>query len=144
MPTVRKIFTICIIKRTWGKLKNQVAYQKEKKYNRTSYMCVKFMIEKTIASKNYNFIIMIIHMSKVFDTVNRKTLLKKLETILDESEMRMMYLLIINVKLNVRVGRSLGEEIVTNIGIAQGECLSALLFSYSIRLNLWMHYLAYQ
>ena len=102
------------------------------------------MIEKTIASKNYNFIIMIIHMSKVFDTVNRKTLLKKLETILDESEMRMMYLLIINVKLNVRVGRSLGEEIVTNIGIAQGECLSALLFSYSIRLNLWMHYLAYQ
>ena len=73
---------------------------------------------------------MIIDMSKAFDTVNRKTLLEKLETILDESEMRMMYLLIINVELNVRVGRSLGEEIVTNIGIAQGECLSALLFSY--------------
>ena len=33
LPSVRKIFTICIIKRTWGKLKNQAAYQKGKKYN---------------------------------------------------------------------------------------------------------------
>ena len=37
-----------------------------------------------------------IDMSKAFDTVNQKTLLEKLETILDESEMRMMYLLINN------------------------------------------------
>ena len=37
-----------------------------------------------------------IDMSKAFDTVIQKTLLEKLETILDESEMRMMYLLINN------------------------------------------------
>ena len=37
-----------------------------------------------------------IGMSKSFDTVNQKTLLEKLETILDESEMRIMYLLINN------------------------------------------------
>ena len=47
-----------------------------------------------------------IDVSKAFDTVNRKTLLEKLETILHKSEMS---LLINNVKLKVRVRRSLGE-----------------------------------
>ena len=69
-------------------------------------------------------------MSKALNTVNRKTLLKKLETILDKSEMRMMYLLINNVKLKVRVGKSLGEEILTNIGVLQGDLLSGLLFIF--------------
>ena len=69
-------------------------------------------------------------LSKAFDTVNRKTFLEKLETILDESEMRMMYLLINNVKLNVRVRRSLGEEILTNIGVAQRDDLFTLLFIF--------------
>ena len=44
--------------------------------------------------------------------------------------MTMMYLLVSNVKLKVRVGRSLGEQILTNIGVAQGDCLSALLFIF--------------
>ena len=91
---------------------------------------MELLIEKVIASENYNFIIMMIDMPKAFDTVNQKTLLEKLETILDESEMRTMNHLINNVKLKVRVGRSLGEEILTNIGVAQGDCLSALLFIF--------------
>ena len=67
-------------------------------------MRMKLLIEKAITSENYNLIIMMIDMSKAFYAVNWKTLLKKLETTLDESEMRMMYLLINNVKLKVRVG----------------------------------------
>ena len=74
---------------------------------------MKLLIEKAITSENYNLIIMMINMSKAFDTINGKTLLEKLETILDESEMR--------------VRKSLGEEIPTNIGVALGDCLSALL-----------------
>ena len=44
--------------------------------------------------------------------------------------MRMMYLFINNVKLKVRVGRSLGEKILTNIGVVQGDLLSDLLFIF--------------
>ena len=55
-------------------------------------------------------------------------MLEKLETILCESEMRMMYLLINNVKLKVRVRRGSEEETLRNIGVAQGDFFSALLF----------------
>ena len=111
LSTVRKTFTICIIEQTWGKLKDhipkdQAAYQKGR--NTTEQVtCMRLLIGKAITSENYNLIIMMIDTSKTLDTVNRKTLLKTLETILDESEMRMMYLLINNIKRKVKVGRSL-------------------------------------
>lgn len=97
--------------------KDQAAYQKERNTTK-QVLCVKFLIEKAITSETYNLIIMMIDVSKAFDTVNQNTLLEKLETILDESEMRMVYFLIHNVKLKVRVGRTLEEEILTNIGVA--------------------------
>ena len=109
--------------------KDQVAYQKGR--NTTEQvMCMRLLIGKAITSENYNLIIMMIDTSKTLDTVNRKTLLKTLETILDESEMRMMYLLINNIKRKVKVGRSLQEEILTSISVAQGDCLSVLLFLF--------------
>ena len=97
--------------------KDQAAYQKGRNTTK-QVLCVKFLIEKAITSETYNLIIMMIDVSKAFDTVNQNTLLEKLETILDESEMRMVYLLIHNVKLKVRVGRTLEEEILTNFGVA--------------------------
>ena len=109
--------------------KRSNSLRKRKKHNRTSYV-YETLDKKAITSENYNHIIMIIDMSKAFDTVNRKTLLGRLETILDESEMRMMYLLINNVKLKVRMGKCFGEETLTNIGVAQGDCLSAILFIF--------------
>ena len=134
LPIVRKIFAICVIERTWGKLednipKDQAVYQKGRNTT-VRVMCMKLLIEKAITSENFNLIIMMIEMSKAFDTVNWKTRLQKLETILDESEMRMIYLLINKVKLKVRVGRSLGEKIRTKIGVAQGDSLSVLLFKF--------------
>ena len=97
--------------------KDHAAYQKGRNTTK-QVMCMKLLIEKAITSENYNLIIMMIDMSKVFDIANQKTLLEKLETDLYEREMRMMYLFISNVKLKVRVGRSSGEEILTNIGVA--------------------------
>ena len=97
--------------------KDQAAYQKGRNTTK-QVLCVKFLIEKAITSENYDLIIMMIDVSKAFDTANQNTLLEKLETILDESEMRMVYLLIHNVKLKVRVGRTLEEEILTNFGVA--------------------------
>ena len=73
---------------------------------------------------------MMIDMSKAFDTVSRSKLMEQLEQILEEHEMRMMYLLVNGVNLKVRIDGKLCEWIKTNIGVAQGDCLSALLFIY--------------
>ena len=42
----------------------------------------------------------------------------------------MMSLLIKDVDLRVKVGKEIGENIKTEIGIAQGYCLSAALFIF--------------
>ena len=67
-------------------------------------------------------------MSKAFDTVNRSTLMQILQTILTPGELHMMYLLITDVTLNVKIGSKIGKYILTAIGICQGDCLSASLF----------------
>ena len=57
-------------------------------------------------------------MSRAFDTINRKKLTNHLQEKLTNDEMRLTYLLISDVKLNVR------------LGVAQGDCLSAIPFIF--------------
>ncbi len=68
-------------------------------------------------------------MSKAFDTVDRNELLNDLKTILKPDELHMMSILINDVILKVKLGEHTGEAIKTEIGIAQGDCLSAVLFT---------------
>ena len=41
----------------------------------------------------------------------------------------MLYILINDVNLKVRCGKTTGEKINTNIGVPQGDCLSPVLFT---------------
>ena len=67
-------------------------------------------------------------MSKAFDSIDRKKLMRYLREFLTESELYMMNLLINDVVLNVFVGGESGKNIFTNIGSCQGDCLSAFFF----------------
>ena len=69
-------------------------------------------------------------MSKAFDTVNRKKLTEDLKSVLERDELHMMDILIKDVTMKVKVNDQLGEEFTTTVGIAQGDCLSAVLFIY--------------
>ncbi len=69
-------------------------------------------------------------MSKAFDTVTRSKLMEKLHEIIDDDEMYLLDLLINEVKYKVKIGKNEGTEFKTEIGIAQGDCLSAVLFIY--------------
>ena len=134
LPIIRKILAICVIERTWKKMESrippdQAAYQKGRSTTEQVF-CLKVLVEKAITSQDYKIIIMMIDMSKAFDTVNRKKLMELMEPLLDENEMRMMYLLIGGVELVVRIDKETGKRISTNIGVAQGDCLSALLFIF--------------
>ena len=100
-----------MIDRTWENPTHkipidQAAYQKGRSTTE-QVLCVKLLVEKAITSQGYSIIIMMIDMSKAFDTVDRQKLMQQLDNLLEPHEMRLMYLLINYVNLKVRIGKNL-------------------------------------
>ena len=89
----------------------------------------KVLAEKAITSKDYETHLLMLDMSKAFDTVQRKSLFDELQEIISEDEVHMLYILINEVSLKVRCGKTTGEKINTNIGVPQGDGLSPVLFN---------------
>ena len=87
------------------------------------------MAEKAITSDDYEIYILMMDMSRAFDTVDRKMLMNDLESILDEDELHMIKILLENVLLVVRCGDKLGKEFITDMGSPQGDCISPILFT---------------
>ena len=90
---------------------------------------IKVLAEKCITSSTYN-IYLLLDMSKAFDTVCGSKLLGPvdLQEILEPDEMHMVSILNSDVVLKMNVGKEVGEHIKTQVGIAQGDWLSAVLF----------------
>lgn len=132
LSLLRKITSICMIRRTWNKIKtkiplSQAAYQSGRSTTEQVYV-LKAMAEKAVTSKNLNIHILMLDMSKAFDTVKREKLFEILCTILDKDELHMLKILLEDVTLQVKVGKHKGREFKTNIGVPQGDCLSPILF----------------
>ena len=106
---------------------SQAAYQKGRSTTEQVFK-IKILTEKAITSENYDIFLLFLHKSKAFDTINHSKLMEILNNILTPSELHMMYLLINDAILNMKIGDKVGADIVTAIGICQGDCLSALLF----------------
>ena len=103
-----------MIKRIQEKIENRIplsqeAYRAGRSTTKHVFTC-KILVEKAITSECYETTILLLDMSKAFDTVKIKILLK-------------------DVKLSVRIGNEFGEKIKTNIGVPQGDCLSPILFT---------------
>ena len=129
-----------MIKRCWDRFKTkipieQAAYQMGRSTTE-HVLAVKLLCEKAITSLDYNLFMKLLDMSKAFDTVSRKKLLNDLKNLLNQDEYHMLSILILDVKLRVKVGDHEGEEIITEVGIAQGDCLSAILFIFYLAITL--------
>ena len=68
--------------------------------------------------------LLLLDMSKAVDTVCRSNLLTDLQEVLEPDDMHMMAVLISDVVLTVKVGKELGEQMKTEVGIVQGDCLN--------------------
>jgi hypothetical protein len=90
---------------------------------------MKLVAEKAAITTNYESNILLLDMSKAFDSVDREILLKDLEAILDEDELHMIQILIKDVVLFVRNGKATEDKFKTNVGVPQGDCLSPILFT---------------
>ena len=106
--------------------KTQAAYQRGRSTTE-QVLALKILIEKAITSTDYNLYILLLDMSKAFDTVNRKLLLQELQKVLQPDEIHLISILTNRPNLAVTIDGEKGESFETYVGICQGDCLSAVL-----------------
>lgn len=132
LSILRKILAICLLDRFIARIlrqlpSSQAAYQIYR--SRTEQIfTLRLLIDKALTSQDYDLYILLTDMSKAFDMVKRNLLIEDLKEILEEDELHMMKILIDDVKYSIKLGKTIGEEFETTLGIAQGDCLSAILF----------------
>ena len=134
LSILRKLLTISLLKRIWTRVKkkipiNQAAYQPGRSTTELVF-AIKVLCEKAIASSDYTLYLLLLDMSKAFDTVRRDTLFERLEQILQPDELHLLSILTNRPTIRVRVNEEFGETFETYLGIMQGDCLSAILFIF--------------
>ena len=137
---LRKILAMCMIKRVGKKIEkyipySQAAYQRGRSTTEHIFT-YKLLAEKAITSKDYTVHILLMDLSKAFDTINRSTLMDDLRKVLDDDELHMIKILLEGVQYVVKCSNILGEPFSTNVGSPQGDCISALLFVFYLAMSL--------
>ena len=132
LSVIRKILAIIMITRTTDKLNSQIpitqAAYRSGRGTTEHVFTIKTLAEKAITCSDYEINILLLDMSKAFDTIKRDILLDDLRGVLEDDELHMFYLLLKDVQFQVRVNSKTGEKFTTNIGSPQGDCASAVLF----------------
>ena len=114
---------------------SQAAYQKGRSTTEHVHT-FKLLAEKAISSSDYTVHILLMHLSKAFDTINHQTIMNDLPQILEPEEFHMMKILLEGVKYQVKVGNTIGKPFITNTSSPQGDCLSVILFAFYLSVSL--------
>ena len=130
---LRKIIAIClrerIIDRVDAKIPLSQAAYRSGRSTTEHVFATKMMVEKSISSTNHVTHVLMLDMSKAFDTVDRTLLLRDLSTVIENDELHLVSLLL-DTKLMVQCGSSTSEFFETNTGVPQGDSLSANQFTF--------------
>ncbi|MCP3931782.1 MAG: hypothetical protein GY705_22125, partial [Bacteroidetes bacterium] len=132
--TLLSLLTIALLQRIWDRLsakipKAQAAYQTGRGTTE-QVLALKLLIEKAITTTDYDLYILLLDMSRAFDTVNRKLLLQDLSTVLQPDEIHLLSILTNRPLITVTLDGEQGEGFHSYVGICQGDCLSAVLFIF--------------
>ncbi len=132
LSLLRKILAIIMIERITDKALtripiSQAAYQAGRSTTEHVF-AVKILAEMATTTADHTFHLLMLDMSKAFDTVNRKTLFNILDEFLEKDVLHILKLLTEDVRLQVKIEDELGEPIKTDTGVPQGDCMSTLLF----------------
>ena len=133
LSMVRKILAICLKRRIIDRLDaeippSQAAYRAGRSTTEHVF-AVKALAEKSITATNYPIHLLMLDMSKAFDTVNRNLLITELSKTLDPDEIHMISILL-QTKLQIRCGKEKSDSFETDTGVPQGDCLSANCFTF--------------
>ena len=78
---------------------------------------------------DYSTHILLIDMTKTFDTINREHLYKQLSDIIDPDELNIMDILLKDETLRVKNNRAKGQSCTTTLRIPQSHCHITILFT---------------
>ena len=133
LSMLRKILAICmkirIINRLGAEIPPSQAAYRAGRSTTEHVFATKILAEKAITSQNYTIHLLMLDMSKAFDTVDRNILQNDLAKILNQDELHLISIMM-NTKLQVRCGTSVSETFKTDTGIPQGDGLSANQFTF--------------
>ena len=132
LSMLRKVLAVCLLKRISDRVNDsipmtQAAYRQGRNTTEHTF-ATKLLAEWASTSSDKSIHLLMLDMSKAFDTIDRKTLLNELGEILNQDEVHLMKLLL-SVNLSVRIGDT-GDRFATDTGAPQGDCLSALEFTF--------------
>ena len=133
LSMLRKILATCLINRTGQKLDNEIpntqaAYRKGRSTTEHVF-ATKLLAERASTSTSYVIHLLILDMSKAFDSVNRTILINELSNILERDELHLVNILL-NTELQVRISSEESDFFATDTGIPQGDGYSAQEFTY--------------
>ena len=133
LSTLRKILAICVTNRIRDRIDEHIIPVTQTAYS--SGRCTtelvftfKVLAEKAVTSIGYNINVLMLDMSKAFDTIQRGTLLNDLKGIIGDDELHLVSLLLDKVSYSVKLEGKIGQSFPTNIGSPQGDSASALFF----------------
>ena len=106
-----------MLDRMWNRLKsklplNQSAYQPGRGTTEQVH-AVKLLVEKAIISSDYVVHLLLLDMSKAFDTVDRNKLFEHLDEIMHGDELYILHILTNNPQLQVKIGNTTGELFIS-------------------------------
>ena len=100
---------------------------------------IKMVAERAVNTEHEEVHLLLLDMSKAFDTINRKILLEDLSEVIDEDELHIIQIML-NVNLKVRCGTEYSEAFQTDTGGPQGDSSSANEFTFYLAKALDKYY----
>ena len=84
----------------------------------------KLTIDRTISSTDETVYLLLLDMSKGFDSIQRNTLIEDLKNVLNQDELHLIRILL-DVKIATKYGNCKSQFFSTDTGTPQGDCASA-------------------
>ena len=133
LSVLRKILAVCILKRINSRLDpaipiSQATYCKNRSTTEHVF-ATKLIIETTISSTDETVYLLLLDMSKAFDSMQRNTLIEDLKNVLNQDELHLIGILL-DVKVAAKCGNYKSRFFSTDTGAPQGDCASASEFTF--------------
>ena len=136
LSMIRKVLAICMKKLIVDKLNVELPpFQAAYRAGRSTtehVFATKVLVGKAITLANYPIHLLMLDMSKAFDTVNRSTLMQELTKVLDPDELHLINV-ITNTQLKIRCRNEKSNAFEKDTGVLQGDCVSANLYILSCK-----------